>query len=403
MKLAMKALERHGRAAEALEFRTRMREAIEEERFTARLVRAIAEANPEVGARYVVNIGTHDGESWGDPCFELFSAGWAGVAIDARSYPEIHRTLPQPTIVKLMDTFVTPDNVAGLLSGAGCPADFDLLKIDIDSFDGPILEAVLRSFRPSVIHIEVNPEIPPPIAFSIDYDRRYAHSAFGGFFGCSVSFVTSLCRPLGYELVRVDPSNPPVRQDAVLVRKDRRPVSFPPILDERAAFMRQPLLLGSFRDIGVDSRPWRGVTDRQTLLAEGPGRARQSLDGAVGASAAVPPRHRGIGVTAGAMLRPSSSERRSGPGPIRGSATPPFRNCTAAAMTWAGRLALTYCAGARRRRRRQPGGGHEIRHDIALRKATRIVGAGNHILLSAHRTPSSAQPRGSRAARQSSP
>lgn len=173
--LAADALARAGRATEAAEFQERRRQAVESERATELLVRELAAAHPNITARFVVNVGSHDGKRWGDPCFELYQAGWNGIAIDAGAFPDIDVNLPQPGIDKLMETFVTPDNIEALLIGARCPREFDLLKVDIDSFDGPVLRAALRSFRPSVVHVEVNPEIPPPLSFAIDYDPRYVH------------------------------------------------------------------------------------------------------------------------------------------------------------------------------------------------------------------------------------
>jgi hypothetical protein len=44
------------------------------------------------------------------------------------------------------------------------------LKIDIDGFDGPVLAATLESgYRPNLIQVEINPEIPPPLEFSVMY------------------------------------------------------------------------------------------------------------------------------------------------------------------------------------------------------------------------------------------
>ncbi len=216
---------------------------------------------------FAVNIGCHDGKSWGDPCYELYQAGWAGIAIDGGDYPDLATNLPSSDVRKLLNTMVTPGNACSLLADAGCPEDFALLKIDIDSFDGMILTALLSCYRPALIHIEVNPEIPPPVGFAIEYDRRYTASAFGGFFGCSVAFVEQAGKSAGYRLLSLDVSNPPRRQDALLVRADLVPcfdeADLRRSLEESFATTRP--VKSSFWDIGIDSRTWRTISDPAEL------------------------------------------------------------------------------------------------------------------------------------------
>lgn len=228
-------------------------------------MQSIALRFPSMITRYAVNIGCHDGKSWGDPCYELFIRGWSGIAIDAGNYPAIHDNLPQPNVAKLLDTFVTPKNVATILSENGCPHEFDLLKIDIDSFDGVILSAILRDYRPHVISMEVNPEIPPPIAFSILHDARYRHGGKNGFFGCSVSYVLSVCRPIGYEIIDLDLSSPPTRQDVLLAKRELGLSAAQ--VDERELFLAQPAIRGPFMEIDVDTRAWRAITDAEELFS----------------------------------------------------------------------------------------------------------------------------------------
>lgn len=228
-------------------------------------IESVTQRFPSVITRYAVNIGCHDGKGWGDPCYELFNRGWSGIAIDAGNHPAIHTNLPQPNVAKLLNTFVTPRNIAGILRENGCPHEFDLLKIDIDSFDGIILRAILGDYRPHVIHMEVNPEIPPPIAFSIQYDARYGHSGRNGFFGCSVSYVLRVCRPLGYEIVDLDLSSPPTRQDILLAKRELGLSAAQ--VDERELFLAQPAIRGSFMEIDIDTRAWRTIMATEELFS----------------------------------------------------------------------------------------------------------------------------------------
>lgn len=169
-------------------------------------------------------------------------------------------------MTKLLNTTVTPQNVLRVLSAHECPLEFDLLKIDIDSFDGILLEAILTRYRPHLIQMELNPEVPPPIAFSVMYDARYRHGAACGFFGCPLSYVMQVCAPLEYDIVDLDLSSPPTRQDVLLGCRElgasgRRTV-------EREWFLTQRPIRSAFMEIGIDTRVWRTITDAGALFSE---------------------------------------------------------------------------------------------------------------------------------------
>jgi tetratricopeptide (TPR) repeat protein len=235
---------------------------------TAEVVTRIDSHHAGDAERFVVNIGCRDGKSWADPCYDLYVGGYPGIAVDAGDFPSLHRNLLQPEVRKLLNTTITPDNVVSVLRSEGCPRRFSLLKIDIDSFDGVVLEAALRELEPNVVQIEVNPEIPPPLRFAIQYDPRYRHSGWGGFFGCSVSFVADLGRRHGLELLEIDFSDPPMRQDVILVRREYlRLFGVSEPVDERDLYFREPPAIGSFRDIDVDTAAWRDEEDMDALLS----------------------------------------------------------------------------------------------------------------------------------------
>jgi hypothetical protein len=258
------ALDRPGELADA----RRRRDAVPRTRSTTEVVETIATAFPGTDP-YVVNFGCRDGKVK-DPCYELYRSGHPGLAIDAGDFPRLHANLPQPEVRNLLNLKLTPDNVVDILRREGCPPRPVLLKIDIDSFDGPVLEAALRGIEPEVIRIEINPDFPPPLRFAVEYDPDYAHSGAAGFFGCSLSYVLSVCRPRGYELLEVDFSKPTCGQDALLVKEQHFGLwGVEPPVDERELFLREPY--GGWRglvEIGVDTRAWRSRTDLDALVAE---------------------------------------------------------------------------------------------------------------------------------------
>lgn len=94
---------------------------------------------------------------------------------------------------------VTPDNVEGLLSEYGIDERFEVLNLDLDSYDLAVMEALLRAFRPAVITMEINEKIPPPVYFAVRWDP--AHVWRGDhFYGCSLTAAAGLLRPAGYVL-----------------------------------------------------------------------------------------------------------------------------------------------------------------------------------------------------------
>jgi hypothetical protein len=199
-----------------------------------------------------------------------FRSGYPGLAVDSGEFPELHKNLPQANVKKLLQTVLTPANVEAVLRRAGCPPRPLVLKIDIDSWDGVLLEAALSAFEPDIVHLEINPDFPPPLQFAIQYDPRYEHSGTAGFYGCSLSYALAVARPAGYELLQVDLSEEARAQDATLVKREHLPLfGVAPPVDERTLFLREPF--GGWRgliEIGIETRPWRQRSDYAQLLRE---------------------------------------------------------------------------------------------------------------------------------------
>ena len=74
-----------------------------------------------------------------------------------------------------------------------------MLKIDIDGFDRDVLASILLAgYRPDFIQLEIQPEFPPPLVFSVIYHPAYKPKyGYGGFYGCSISAIHS--HPTGIE------------------------------------------------------------------------------------------------------------------------------------------------------------------------------------------------------------
>lgn len=95
------------------------------------------------------------------------------------------------------------------------PPRVDLVVVDIDSYDAPLLEQMLSCTRPRMVIVEVNPDIPPPLRFTVEYlprrevdveaqDSVQGDTELYGFFGASITHWVAMLQPHGYALVGIE-------------------------------------------------------------------------------------------------------------------------------------------------------------------------------------------------------
>lgn len=243
-----------------------------------RLVVAIREMYPSPRKGYAVNLGALDGRSMNDPVYPLYAMGYDGLAVEGDDDPLLAENLPAEGVRKITGVYITPDNILSMLHDADCPLDCDMLKIDIDGYDGAILRKIIEGgYRPKVITMEVNPEFPPPIAFCVDYDPKYRipddNGNISGFYGVSVAYLNQLLRPYGYRLADLDFVTP-WTHDATFVRDEFWLAAcyvYSDIIDTlsvRGMYNAQPPGWSHFIEYGIETLPWRYATDYEALLAE---------------------------------------------------------------------------------------------------------------------------------------
>ena len=175
----------------------------DEERIIGRFVDELLTG---AGTRTAVDLGAGDGIK-GSNTYALFRAGWRGLGVEAdprraRRLAHAYRGLAG---VKARHARVTPSNVAELLESSGVGPGFDLLSLDIDSYDYWVLDVLLERFRPRLVVTEINEKIPPPIRFAVrfDPDFRLTHH----FFGYSIASLEDLSARRGYALVELEYNN----------------------------------------------------------------------------------------------------------------------------------------------------------------------------------------------------
>jgi hypothetical protein len=99
-----------------------------------------------------VDIGAGDGIDMSNT-FKLASRGLTGLAIEGSPvrFAQLSLTYEKYINVKLVRSYVSAGSINGLIHGAEIPINFDVLNIDIDSFDYHVLESILSEFRPQTL------------------------------------------------------------------------------------------------------------------------------------------------------------------------------------------------------------------------------------------------------------
>lgn len=157
--------------------------------------------------RYCVDIGASDGASQSNTV-ALYLSGWRGLSVEynGENFAKLALNYKNFPNVNLSKNKVTPINVVNILKSNNVPKEFGLLNLDIDSYDYFVLEKILSSYRPSLLCVEINEMIPPPIKFTVNWDPNFKWIG-GHFFGQSLSQLHTLTSKVNYELVELHYNN----------------------------------------------------------------------------------------------------------------------------------------------------------------------------------------------------
>lgn len=141
--------------------------------------------------------------------------GWFGVLIEAHPvyYKELVRKYVGNSHVICLDDFVhwkDENTLDAILAKTPVPRDFDFLVIDIDGHDYQVWDAV-REYRPRVVMVEYNGNIPLDVSFIQPPDSRTIRT------GSSLRALTELAKRKGYELIYAHIAN------AIFVREELFP------------------------------------------------------------------------------------------------------------------------------------------------------------------------------------
>jgi len=164
---------------------------------------------------YYVDIGASDGWSSSSTFPFARSKNFSGLSVefDDKKFKKMQYIYKNFQNAHLSKTKVTPLNILDLLNEYDVPQNFDILDLDIDSYDLFVIKKLLESYRPKIISMEINEKIPPPIYFTVTYDENHFWKG-DHFFGCSLQAAYEEVSKFDYNLYTV------VYNNAIFIPKE---------------------------------------------------------------------------------------------------------------------------------------------------------------------------------------
>lgn len=169
----------------------------------------------QIKSGHYVDIGAADGwtSSSTYPFAKDDSFSGLSIELDDRQYKKMEFIYKNFKNAHLLKKKVTPDNIVKLLNEHSTPKEFEILNLDIDSYDLFVLKEILKYFEPKIISMEINEKIPPPVIFTVLYDKQHFWQN-DHFFGCSIQAAYEEVSKFKYKLFTL------VYNNAIFIRDD---------------------------------------------------------------------------------------------------------------------------------------------------------------------------------------
>jgi hypothetical protein len=180
--------------------------------------------------------------------FLLINNNWSGLVIENK--PEAINQIKSDRIywlynIKVVNEFITRENINKILEENGVIGDIGLLSIDIDGNDYWIWEAI-EVIKPVIVIIEYNYRFGRDQAVTIPYDKSFDHTVAHNtqiYYGASLSALCLLGNRMGYSFIGCCSNG----VNAFFVRKDKKPLELKELSSSEGFFEGK---YSELRDLG---------------------------------------------------------------------------------------------------------------------------------------------------------
>ena len=133
-----------------------------------------------------VEFGAWDGKHLSNTFHLVKNHGWNAIYIegDAQKYQDLLKTCQEYPTITPIQAFVDHNNYPGnhntldnILSRTDIPSSFDIISIDIDSFDYQVWKS-LSNYTPKIVIIEIHSGIKPYVTDHIHTPGRFDGTSF---------------------------------------------------------------------------------------------------------------------------------------------------------------------------------------------------------------------------------
>mgnify|MGYP001427795431 CR=1 FL=1 len=179
--------------------------------------------------RWCVEFGAWDGIYLSNT-FNLIKKGWNGIYIegDQKRFKDLQKTQKSYKSIIPINAFVSKqysskNSLDNILRNTDIPVEFEILSIDIDSFDLEVWES-LKEYQPKIVIIEINSNYPPGIL-------KWHSNEFRNTNGNSFSATLKVAKDKGYELVVHTGNMIFIRRDLIsMIRLEEKYLKYPELL-----------------------------------------------------------------------------------------------------------------------------------------------------------------------------
>lgn len=165
-----------------------------------------------INNKYYVDYGAWDGTASSNTHYFREIEKWNGLNLEGDIEKVNSIPIEERNRINLHQEFVTEENINSLFNKYNVPKEFDILSIDIDSYDFYTWKG-LTDYSPNIVIVEYNPGLPNIVPLVVDKQCNTTH-AVTGYFGANLLAYYLLAEKKGYKFVTT------VRWNAIFVKNE---------------------------------------------------------------------------------------------------------------------------------------------------------------------------------------